>query len=39
MGPAVMEEVSVEVTMAFLPGDKTINANGHFIRGKEKSTD
>lgn len=21
--------------MAFSPGDKTINVNGHFIRGKE----
>lgn len=36
MGPAVMGEVSVEVTMAFSPGDKTINVNGHFIRGKEE---
>lgn len=25
---------SVEMTMAFSPGDKTINVNGHFIRGK-----
>lgn len=36
MGPAVMEEVLVEVTMAFSPGNKTINVNGHFIRGKEE---
>jgi len=24
-----------EVTIAFSPGDTTINVNGHFIRGKE----
>lgn len=36
MGPAAMGEVSVEVTMAFSPGDKTINVNEHFIRGKEE---
>lgn len=36
MGPAAMGEVSVEVTMAFSPGDKTVNVNGHFIRGKEE---
>lgn len=36
MGPAMMGEVSVEVTMAFLPGDKTINVNGNFVRGKEE---
>lgn len=36
MGPAVMGEASVEVTMAFSPGDKNINVNGHFIRGKEE---
>lgn len=36
MGPAVKGEVLVEVTMAFSPGDKTINVNGNFIRGKEE---
>lgn len=31
-----MGEASVEVTMAFSPGDKNINVNGHFIREKEE---